>query len=533
MEVKKLTLAFICLLSHALSPLLAQDGDLSEVNVSDFISDSISEEFKNPDALILMRNVENEVGNYIVVTERRLILSKDGLAYGTVNIPHPNITKITGTTYNLVDGNIEKTPLEKKIESGGETKKIRDIGIIVFSKVSVGSIIEYTYRATRGTFYNIPLQFNIPIKNIQVVIRNNSRYRYDVLQNPRAILNIRTKTLYESQYFTASNVPAFEDEPYTYDSNLFRSYLEISTTGSKKRNTFSTFDSYVEFITERDAFTNGYKPVGTYKDEVAARIKDVDKDIEKVKILYDYVKSHMEWDESYGILPSNESARFAFKKGKGDVADINLLLVSMLKSINLSASPVLVATRSRGIPLTPSDDVFNYVLASVEINGEVLILDAVSDKASFKYLPINVINWRGLRITENKTFDWIPLSFTTASETLVISSFKIDDDLILSGNIKTKYTGYKAMLLQESVKTVSETEIKKLDDFEDQGVVFSNLKRLVNDTINHSSSWSFDFEKEDAVQEIGDALYIKPLPLLSLETNPFQNEVRRLPIDFG
>ena len=60
--------------------------------------------------------------------------------------------------------------------------------------------------------------------------------------------------------------------------------------------------------------------------------------------------------------PGQKGTRKAYLEGEGNVADINLLLIAMLRSQGVDANPVLVSTRNNGIPLFPTRKGFNYVI---------------------------------------------------------------------------------------------------------------------------------------------------------------------------
>lgn len=489
--------------------------------------------FPDAPAVILHRNVENEVGNYIEVYERIKIFSKEGYDYATIEIPHGNISQLSGVTYNYIDGEIVETKLGKTIKSGGKSKKIRDLGLFTFPQVMEGSIVEYSYKASRGTFYDIPLQFSIPIKNIGLIIRNNSSYNYDILQNPRALLDLDINVLDVSTYIQKSNIPALEYEPFVYDIDLYRSKVEISTTGRTRRSSFSTFKKYVENLLETDDFINGYKPVTTYKKDLKKVIGNETDQLKIINIVYDFVRNHKVWNGDFGIYPDNESARFAYKDPTGDAADINMLLISMLQSLGISAQPILVSSKYNGLPITPSFDVFNYVIAGVYFNDRQLLLDAAHNKANFNLLPRSIVNWKGLRINDNGTFDWIDLTHGGLSKNTTIINAQIDEDLILEGESKSQLTGYSAMDIQSVLKNISTEKYIEFNGLEKGDYEIEGLKTKMNDTINHKTNWEFQFVNETAVESLGDKLYMYPLLYNRTEVNPFKKDERKFPIDFG
>jgi len=79
------------------------------------------------------------------------------------------------------------------------------------------------------------------------------------------------------------------------------------------------------------------------------------------------------------------------------------MLVSMLRNANLDANPVLVSTRANGISLYPSRTSYNIVIASVLINGNLVLMDATSKSTLPGILPTRDLNWFG-RIIKKMVF---------------------------------------------------------------------------------------------------------------------------------
>lgn len=506
-------------------------GDISKEMLS--INSDIA--FPDAPAIILNRSVEVEVGGYVIVKERIKILTREGYDFATIDIPHRNIVKITGQTYNLVNDNIIATELEKKMFLSSDTKNIKlsELEFFTMPQIKEGSIFEYTYKATRGTFYDIPLQFDIPVKQIKVSIRNASRYSYDILQNPKAILDLDFRAENETTYISKTNIPAFKKEKYVSHLEMYRAKLELSTTGSVKRNVFATFKNYVDNLINMDDFTNGYKPVTTYRKEISEILKGITDDEVKVKTIYNYIKAHKKWNGDYGILPDNESARFAFRKPDGDAADINMLLISVLRSVGFEANPILVSSKRNGIPLTPSDDVFNYLVAGVEIDGNLKLLDAAHNKADYNMLHNEVVNWRGLLIRDSKKFEWIDLEYQEKSKSTTMVQVKLDVDLALEGKVNYRLTGYYAAETQEALKDFSNEKFLDFSNIDKGNFEIDLLRRQSVDTLTHKSTWSYDFVNEYDVEDIAGKVYFKPMLMYGVKTNPFKSEERSYPIDFG
>jgi len=293
---------------------------------------------------------------------------------------------------------------------------------------------------------------------------------------------------------------------------------------------FDEWKDVPRLLFKDDDFKNEIKPKGIFRHEVSKLIKDTHEPIEQVKIIYKYLKDNIEWNEDFGIYPDN-GTRSTFKQKKGDVSDINMLFVSMLRSIGIESYPILASSKMNGIHLTASREAFNYTLTGVKISNKWYVLDAANPKATFDYIPSYMINWRGMILKDGDNFEWIDLSSPKVSQNNVIANIHLSDDLVLSGTIKERRTGYFGIEIKDQIK---DTNIEKdsLLGINKARLELRNIDfSLVENTENVDVSYDFYFE--DAIEEISDQLYLSPLFFLSISENPFKKSTRKFPIDFG
>ena len=102
-----------------------------------------------------------------------------------------------------------------------------------------------------------------------------------------------------------------------------------------------------------------------------------DPDLEKAHKIYAYTRDHLKAESKAGgyliILRWKTSIKRA-----GNTAEINLLLIALLKTQKLNAEGVILATRDNGLTNVsyPVMDNFNYAICRLEIAGKVYFLDA-------------------------------------------------------------------------------------------------------------------------------------------------------------
>jgi hypothetical protein len=203
-----------------------QSFKLGQVTV-DELSTTTDPIFPEVGAVVLSRRVENFIGKYIDVYERIKIYTKEGYDKATVYIPYVKVEKVKAATYNLVNGVVEKTTLDKDLIFEDEVIKGYEFKKFTFPKVAIGSIIEFSYRATRGTTSDISMQYDIPIRKLNIMVRNDTSTVFDILQNPRAYINVNRQDLDFKTIIAVDNVPPLIEENYVSEINRYRAKLTI------------------------------------------------------------------------------------------------------------------------------------------------------------------------------------------------------------------------------------------------------------------------------------------------------------------
>ncbi|NNM23487.1 MAG: DUF3857 domain-containing protein [Flavobacteriaceae bacterium] len=508
--------------------MTAQNNEFGEVSEAEVASKS-DPQFPEANAVVLYRDVNVYLGRYVEVHERIKIFNEEGYDYATIRIPYPDVGRVKGATYNLVDGAVVKTELDKDLIFTDEEVKGVKFKKFSFPNVSPGSVIELSYKSEKGTGSDIDLQYDIPIRKVKAKVTNNSQIGIEILQNPRAFLNVNRVENSKSTTFIATNVPALEYENYVYDMDLYRSYLTINVTAVTNSLTFGTWESLVEILSEVDGFQVGIKPKKFYKDEVAAAVGDEINELEKAKLVYKYVKSNFKWNENYDFVP-DQSVRDTYKKKEGDLADINLVLISMLNSVGLKAHPILVSTKSNGIPLTASSSAFNAMIAGVTIGNKTHLFDAAHDESNVNFIASRFLNWQGLRMYPDKAFDWVSLTKPRTSPRSIMATAELDEDFLMVGSVKERHGGYYDINKKAKIKDLGENKIETIINYAQSGLEVSDVE--ADPEASSHTEIAFEFELDNAVDEIDDKLYFSPLLFFGLSENPFLKEERKYSIDF-
>ena len=222
----------------------------------------------------------------------------------------------------------------------------------------------------------------------------------------------------------------------------------------------------------------------------------------------------------------------AYRK-ESNIAEINLILTSMLRNAGVNANPVLVSTKSNGIPLFPTIKGYNYVIVKVNLSeGNPFLLDATDIYSTPNVLPIRTINWKGREINEEGKFSEVSLYPTSYSSKDYNLSVKITDDLEVKGMLRSKYNNHSALQFRNKNNHLkNESIITSLEDkypIEIENFRVSNKLKL-----SKPIGMLVKFSSSDLIEEINGKLYIEPLLFFTMRKNPFKLNERKFPIDFS
>jgi hypothetical protein len=332
-----------------------------------------------------------------------------------------------------------------------------------------------------------------------------------------------------------TEIPALKDEPFidnlgNYLANLQLELKSIQYPNQPFKNLSTSWDAVTNTIYESSDFGNQLDKSGYYEDDIDALVANLENNTQKAFAIYNYVKAKVKWNGYYGLFV-DEGVRKVYKEGAGNVADINLMLVSMLRYAGIKANPVLISTKSNGVPLFPTRYGFNYVICFIEDEGIMSLLDATDENATFNTLPERDLNWQGRVVREDGSSTWIGLVPQKVSKDITGLSIKINSDFSSEGKVRSQKFDYAAKSYRDTYANGSKESYINFIEKGRGDLIVSNLKLEGKQNLLKPVKVTYDFKMDNAVEEIGDKLYFSPLLFLSTEENPFKQDTRMLPID--
>jgi hypothetical protein len=495
------------------------------------------------------------------------IYKKKGLDWANFSVPYYTgyqelnkdyVEFSNAVTYNLEEGKMVKTKL------GGEGRFKKEINenwseaSIVLPNVKVGSVLEFKYTLRTEDITEFPtffFQYSIPVKYCNYVTEIPGYFIYkpllcglgDVVSNAEIVdrsqsfqneNNQSASFSYKavSNNYTSENIPALKEEEYVDNLQNYRSSLkhELQMTQFPDvdvRHYSTTWEDVAKNIYKDERFGNELKQRQYFESFLAPYIKSGDAPMQRAVSVFNYVQRTMFWDNKYGYL-TKKGVKRAYADKTGNVAEINLMLVSMLNHAGVSAYPVLVSTIDNGVAVFPNRGIFNYVIAAAEINGKQVLFDATDKNSAPDILPFRDLNWLGWLIKNDGTTTAINLVPKTPSKKTVTMLAKLNADGNISGKMKVRKTDYLGYSFRESYNGANiDHYLEKLEKGFG-GIQIADYKADVPEDAALPIEETFDFTASGA-EVIGDKIYIDPLLFFTMTKNPFISEKRNLPIYYG
>ena len=515
------------------------------------------------------------------------ILKKSGYDWATVKVPLYNsknktnkedLLELRGFTYNLENGQITKEKLEKEsifLENKDENNSVKRF---TFSKVKEGSIIEYSYKIKSDFYYNFRdwvFQSSIPViwSEFSTTIPEYFTYRqlmqgYEPIfinkeNNSSVDFTIKTassassgdigtgkngsytpSTIEKISAITKENrwvmkdLPAIREEPFmtTIDDYFSKMEFELSSTffpGGGYKSYANSWESLNNNLIENEYFGQQLNRSGFLKDLVPS-IKASSKDtLVQIGMACNLIKQAMTWNERETFYVAS-TLKKAYEAKTGNVADINLMLVVLLRELGYDANPVILSTRDNGRVLDNHVllSKFNYVIAHVDIGGKDLLLDATALQTSAGVLPVRCLNGQGRLISKSGT-RWIDLRSSYKFTETVISSLTLNLDGNAKGDLTISHLGYNNV--NERKKYYKDGKDKYIEAYKKDNANWKVEKTDIQNVENTSDPFitKHDLTINDFSNVAGDKIYFNPIMYNAQKENPFKKQDRKFPVDFG
>lgn len=580
-------LSLLAIFMSATTIVCAQDNapvNFDKVTARDFSLDGINVD-TSYGAVVLAEVgkssfVANKKGFFSIVfkcQKRIKILNQKGFDIATVKIPlyksvktddEETLESLRASTYNLVDGKIVETELDKSNVYKEVQDKNHTLRKFTMPAIREGSIIDISYTIYSDFLFNIqPWSFqgayprlwseydlNLPEFFEYVFLSKGShplhiKDRKEKYQTYNVRIPSDNPTLMSDEVVSLNStnginrwvmkdVPALKEEKFTSSLDNHTARIEFQMSGQKFPNMPHTdiMGSWSKACLElmKDVeFGGSFKETGKWLSEAMAALKLEGKQpMEKAKAIYSYIQKNFSSKGIRGIYTS-QPLKETFNSKKGYVPDINLLLTLFLKKADMNVYPVLVSTRSNGIATEqfPILNQYNYVVSKLQYNAEVYYLDASQPFLGFGKLPQYCYNGPGALIDFLHASE--PLYADSITEQKMTNIILLNDEKnknLWSGNFMSSIGYYESYGIKDEIQEKGkDAYIKKLTDSYsgDLSIEDIDIKELDNNDKPVQVNYILKINRT----EENDIIYFNPMIKEGIKENYFKSEDRKYPVE--
>lgn len=577
----RITLLVVATLATALftRTLNAQEGTkFGKVSAADFdvkapVLDS------NTNAVILSdvgssRIEGNNKGWFSLIhkrTTRIKVLNKKGFEAGNITIglytsnnTEEKLGDLKAITYNLENGVVQQT----KLESSNVFKEKVDRNWIArkftFPNLKEGSIIEYTYTIESEYLFNLrPWEFQgeYPRLFTQYAVSIPEFFQYVFLSQGYVPLkntkkdNYRTYSVseangtqaterysisgYETQHtWSAVNVPSIKEEPFTSttDNHILKidfQLARIQFPNNPAKEVMGNWATTSEQLLKEENFGAVItRPNNWLSDDVKKITSGTANSLEAAKAIYGFVRNNFTRTQNTGSsMSDNTTLKDVFRKKSGNVAEINFMLIALLRQLGVTADPVLLSTRDHGYahPFYPLLSKYNYLICSAQIDGQTYYLDASQPRLGFGRLPLKCYNGPAFVVAPvPKNINLEADSLKEAKATLI---FIVNDPekKALTGSYSTTPGYYESTQIRNTLASKDAEEY-----FKDAEKGYSFPMKFSNEQIDSLKQYDYPVTvkyKMDMNMGDEDIIYLNPMFNEATKNNPFVSAERKYPVE--
>ena len=495
------------------------------------------------------------------------VLNKPGYKEADVEISlftkgedEEKLDNLKATTYNLENGKVVETKLEKNSIFRDKQDKNRQVIKFTMPNVKEGSIIEFEYKVLSDYYWQLDpwyfqdaiptlwseYEFSVPqffsytflSKGYQPYFLNDKKEtqgNFSVSESNGAGPTQRSSfnagiTDYR---WVKKDVPAIKEESFTSTLENHISKIEFTLASQSEplryRDFRSSWAGVTKDLLESENFgKNLNSSNGWLSDEMKIVLSGASSEMEKAKKIFAYVRDHFTCGDYRGIW-TETSLKNIFKAKKGNVAEINLLLVAMLRYANLKANPVILSRSKYGYTydLYPGLSRFNYVIAQTAVGDQSYFLDA-SRNTGFGKILADCYNGHARVVNETATA--IYLLPDSLKERKVTALFLNNDEKGLwIGNMNQTPGYYESYALRNRIKEKGKEEFFKQIE-KDLGTEIKISDPEIDSLNNYEEPIAIKY-KLGFNPEKADILYINPMFSEGYKKNPFKSAERFYPVE--
>ena len=497
-------------------------------------------------------------GYYNLVTTRRIrikIVNEKGFEFASILIPHlgnRHTSKISGIEafiYTLdANGAVVKTKVDKDDIFKTTISKKDDLNAVKFTfpGLKPGCIIEYRYEHLERNTYDLApwfFQNKIPvaISYCEINFPNFAEFHYRLIgqlpvdENNYKDLPIDSTPKKIRKVFLMKDIPSFRVEPLMSSvvDNLERIEFALNPDPGFGARTQNSID--VKWKNENSVLNTSLIFGMQYNIPIPGTEKLVDSvrqllnKKDRINAVYQYVRNQVKWDKHQTLYPYDINEVWSSKTGNS--AEINMIILNLLKKTGIECYPILISTRENGKtdPQFVQMSQFNGLDVIAIDSSEYYILDGSSKNQSCFIPPLNVLN-RDVFLSAKDECLWMHI---TEKRPLIKDSVYITAALDKQGNISgesvtTSFNYSRDLRLSAQKDADKNTNDLLSDDAPELKMDSSWIINKENSNLPLATHTKFHF----LLNNSNNFYFLSAFLFNSIRKNPFIDSTRSTSVDF-
>lgn len=426
------------------------------------------------DAIILFNKGEITVHQDFTILyrvhQRIKILNKEGQKLATMVIPfHSDMSKILELKAQTIQPSGEILKVREIFD-----EKVKDITIakkIVFPGAEPGSVIEFCFemlifQALKPPTWFFQSEYYTLKSELTFRIQHGFLFNADYLKPVELKIEPEEEEtpLYRIYKWVLVEIPPFEKEPFMLPPIHYLTSVKFSF---KEFHQWYAHIGFAETWSEYNRMM--LKNIQKFFDAdnqiskiLTALELDSLTDADKIRKIYNFVLKKIKGYPVY-TMGFHQPASRILKAKEAIQSDKNLLLLYLLRSAGIDASPIVLSSREHGFvnPAHPDIDSFDRLLVYANSNGKPFLLCPNDSLIPFSLVdPENLVDV-GYLIKEDQGRFINLREFRKKSTIIVQSTVELDEEGNMTGESKIRYEDYHALAMRRKLQQMTLEELAK------------------------------------------------------------------------
>lgn len=446
----------------------------------------------------------------------------------------------------LPGGNIEKISSDhifsEKINEYWKVKKI------FVPNLQPGSIVEYRYEINSDyvfSLYDWYFHDDLPVRWSEITTTILPYFEYQFLSRFHKPLDLHeSKPLSDGSYMVRMgfrDLPAMKEEPFMTSLDRYRSHVRFQLSATQfpnrgKEKVMTTWEKSARELEDYQSFGRQYEKGAKFNDAWAGfspqlAAGDTPETIAEKALRF--VTENIGWT-GYYRLTTEKDLDDAFRRKKGSSAELNLMLVALLRKADLNAVPVLISTREHGATYEtyPFMEQFNSVAAMLRAGDKKIFLDATNPYLAVNQLSEQHANMRGW-VVDHAAPEWVDLPTPEVSAAWLGDAI-LKADGSVTGHFSMSAGGLIAADWRSQLESVKvENFIKKRFSGRYAEIQCDSVKTDKEVSSKKNFALSFQYALPGGLKGDEEIIYFSPIFDFFVTENPFKSVRRDFPVNFS